>query len=44
MHCFVAGKRLTRTFITFILSDVFFDFLLTVKAAPHESVIRTGQP
>ena len=23
---------------------VFFDFLLTVKAAPHECVIRTGQP
>ena len=23
---------------------VFFDFSLTVKAAPHENVIRTGQP
>ena len=23
---------------------IFFDFLLTVKAAPHECVIRTGQP
>ena len=23
---------------------VFFDFLLTVKAAPHECVIRTSQP
>ena len=23
---------------------VFFDFSLTVKAAPHECVIRTGQP
>ena len=25
-------------------SFVFFDFSLTVKAAPHECVIRTGQP
>ena len=24
--------------------QVFFDFSLTVKAAPHECVIRTGQP
>ena len=23
---------------------VFFHFLLTVKAGPHECVIRTGQP
>ena len=23
---------------------VFFDFSLSVKAAPHECVIRTGQP
>ena len=23
---------------------VFLDFTLTVKAAPHECVIRTGQP
>ena len=23
---------------------LFFDFSLTVKAAPHERVIRTGQP
>ena len=23
---------------------VLYDFLLTVKAAPHECVIRTGQP
>ena len=23
---------------------IFFDFSLTVKAAPHECVIRTGQP
>ena len=26
------------------LGVVFFDFSLTVKAAPHECVIRTGQP
>ena len=23
---------------------VLYDFLVTVKAAPHECVIRTGQP
>ena len=23
---------------------IFFDFSLTVKAAPHECIIRTGQP
>ena len=27
-----------------ILSYIFFDFSLTVKAEPHECVIRTGQP
>ena len=27
-----------------IVFYVFFDFSLTVKAAPHECVIRTGQP
>ena len=25
-------------------NHIFFDFSLTVKAAPHECVIRTGQP
>ena len=25
-------------------ASLFFDFSLTVKAAPHECVIRTGQP
>ena len=24
--------------------SVLYDFLVTVKAAPHECVIRTGQP
>ena len=28
----------------FWLSTVFFDLLLTAKAAPHECAIRTGQP
>ena len=23
---------------------IFFDFSVTVKAAPHECIIRTGQP
>ena len=27
-----------------VVLKVFFDFSLTVKAAPHECVIRTGQP
>ena len=26
-----------------ILLSIYFDFSLTVKAAPHECVIRTGQ-
>ena len=26
------------------LADILYDFLGTVKAAPHECVIRTGQP
>ena len=25
-------------------SVILYDFLVTVKAAPHECVIRTGQP
>ena len=24
-------------------ADIFFDFSITVKAAPHECVIRTGK-
>ena len=32
----------TRVAVPFKL--VFFDFSLTVKAAPHECLIRTGQP
>ena len=27
-----------------VIAYVFFDFSLTVKAAPHECVSRTGQP
>ena len=26
------------------VAGIFFDFSFTVKAAPHECVIRTGQP
>ena len=26
------------------LTLIIYDFLVTVKAAPHECVIRTGQP
>ena len=25
-------------------TNILYDFLVTVKAAPHECVIRTGQP
>ena len=28
----------------YLYSTVLLDFLLTVKAAPHECVIRIGQP
>ena len=27
-----------------LISSILLDFLVTVKAAPHECVIRTGQP
>ena len=27
-----------------LIYNVLLDFLVTVKAAPHECVIRTGQP
>ena len=27
-----------------LICNVLLDFLVTVKAAPHECVIRTGQP
>ena len=37
--------KLTCAYCTFIKSMlIFFDFSLTVKAAPHECVIMTGQP
>ena len=26
------------------VDEILYDFLVTVKAAPHECVIRTGQP
>ena len=34
------GLKLTSQFDAHVL----FDLLVTVKAAPHECVIRTGQP
>ena len=30
--------------LSFLSAFILFDFSLTVKAAPHECVIRTGQP
>ena len=37
-------RVLVLFFVLFFVVHVFFDFSLTVKAAPHECVIRTGQP
>ena len=37
-------KTQLRILQDFIKVHVLLDFSLTVKAAPHESVIRTGQP
>ena len=38
-------KKDLRTLTPFIYCiRIFLDFSLTVKAAPHECVIRTGQP
>ena len=39
-----ADGKLSDIFPNFRKNMVFFDFSLTVKAAPHECVIRTGQP
>ena len=38
------GYKLYHVSISGLIIRVFFDFPLTVKAAPHECVIRTGQP
>ena len=46
---YMLGAEITVT-VKIVTTDkrqrkmVFFDFPLTVKAAPHECVIRTGQP
>ena len=37
-------KHMTSIECTLNVLSVFLDFSLTVKAAPHECVIRTGQP
>ena len=42
MNYIVIKVRLSH--LQIIPQKVFFDFSLTVKAAPHECVIRTGQP
>ena len=36
------GKNAYRECLLY--TQVLYDFLVTVKAAPHECVIRTGQP
>ena len=41
----IEAHNLFRTnVICRIVFGIFFDFSLTVKAVPHECVIRTGQP
>ena len=34
----------TKIYFVLVSIHVLLDFLLTVKAAPHECVIRTSQP
>ena len=49
-RCIRPNKLITEVYnlnnktTLYILVPVFFDFSLTVKAAPHECVIRIGQP
>ena len=43
MPCHCSPARVLVGVIWQLERDI-FDFLLTVKAAPHECVIRTGQP
>ena len=41
----ISGDKMSCIFFLFHnMYKVFFDFSLTLKAAPHERVIRTGQP
>ena len=40
----ISGALIGENAILGRLVQVFFDFSLTVKAAPHECVNRTGQP
>ena len=44
--CMIASNDFEdQDLMTNILHDMLlYDFLVTVKAAPHECVIRTGQP
>ena len=42
--CQNASFKNGGTTIQMGILHVFFDFSLTVKAAPHECEIRTGQP
>ena len=30
--------------VTLYIGDILYDSLVTIKAAPHECLIRTGQP
>ena len=44
-HVYSIHVTFCRTdFLNYRSMMVFFDFSLTVKAAPHECVMRTGQP
>ena len=37
------GTRMLSPLLSWNHSYILYDFLVTVKAAPHECVIRTGQ-
>ena len=44
MDCFNTMMLVNNTVQPDLILNIFFDFWLTVKAAPHECIIRTGQP
>ena len=51
MECAIVNKYVNTDFAVFSVltthfapMHVVYDFLVTVKAAPHECLIRTGQP
>ena len=43
LHRFLITITLLDDYLCDFKCNVIYDFLITVKAAPHECVIRTGQ-